>query len=164
MYRGAAVLNVKWRWVVNFTPRPLYPPGNTHRYQLIRTLDGLQSRSGRFLRKETLLFLPGFNPRAVQPVASRDTACTCSGCTVISPLALRPGSAKTQPFGRSLPTTERHFRSLGTQQHSAWTKWSWCLSQFLRLSPDNHQSTIAPCSSVTTLRPGSTLSHPRSWS
>jgi hypothetical protein len=33
-------------WVVNFTPRPLYPRGTSPRYSLYRRLGGPQSRSG----------------------------------------------------------------------------------------------------------------------
>jgi hypothetical protein len=33
--------------VVNFTPRPLYPRGMSHRYSLDRRLGGPQSRSER---------------------------------------------------------------------------------------------------------------------
>jgi hypothetical protein len=49
------------------TPRPLYPPGKT-RYPLYRRLGGPQGRSGR-VRK--ISPPPGFDPRTVQPVASR---------------------------------------------------------------------------------------------
>jgi hypothetical protein len=35
-----------WRWVVSFTPRPLYSQGNILRYPLDRKLGGPQSRSG----------------------------------------------------------------------------------------------------------------------
>jgi hypothetical protein len=41
-------LGTSWRWVVKFTPRPLYPRGKSPRYPLDRRLGGLQSRSGRF--------------------------------------------------------------------------------------------------------------------
>jgi hypothetical protein len=40
-------LGTSWRWVVSFTPRPLYPQGNSPRYPLDRRLDGPQSWSGR---------------------------------------------------------------------------------------------------------------------
>jgi hypothetical protein len=46
-----------------------FPPGKTH-YPLYRRLDGPLSQSGR-LRK--ILLTPVFDPRAVQPVASRYT-------------------------------------------------------------------------------------------
>jgi hypothetical protein len=37
----------RWRWVVSFTPRPLYLQGKTPWYPLYRRLGGPQSRSGR---------------------------------------------------------------------------------------------------------------------
>jgi len=37
-----------WRWVVSFTPRPLYSWGKNRRYPLNRKLGGSQSRSGRY--------------------------------------------------------------------------------------------------------------------
>jgi hypothetical protein len=40
-------LGTSWRWVVNFTPRPLYPQGKSPRYPLDKRLGGPQSRSGR---------------------------------------------------------------------------------------------------------------------
>jgi len=56
-------------WVVDATPRPHYPRGKT-RYPLYRRLGGPQGRSER-VRKISLP--PGFDPRTVQPVASRYT-------------------------------------------------------------------------------------------
>ena len=53
------------RWLVNATPRPLYP-----RYPLYRKLGGPQARSGR-VRK--ISPPPGFDTQTVQPVASRCT-------------------------------------------------------------------------------------------
>jgi hypothetical protein len=55
-------LGARWGWVVNATPRPLYPPGKT-RYPVSRRLDGPQGRSGR-VRK---ISPPpaGFDPRSV---------------------------------------------------------------------------------------------------
>ena len=55
--------------VVNATPLRL-TPGKDARYPLYRRLGGPQGRSGR-LRK--ILLSPGFDPRTVQPVASRST-------------------------------------------------------------------------------------------
>jgi hypothetical protein len=40
-------LGTSWRWVVSFTPRPLYPRGKSPRYQLDRRLGEPQSHSGR---------------------------------------------------------------------------------------------------------------------
>jgi hypothetical protein len=40
-------LSTGWRWVVSFTPPPLYPQGKSPGYPLDRRLGGPQSRSGR---------------------------------------------------------------------------------------------------------------------
>jgi hypothetical protein len=40
-------LGTRWRWVVSFTPRPLYPWGKSPWYPFNCRLGGLQSRSGR---------------------------------------------------------------------------------------------------------------------
>jgi hypothetical protein len=47
----------RWRWVVGFTPRPLYPRGESPGYPLDRKLGGPQNRSGRC--GEKILSLPG---------------------------------------------------------------------------------------------------------
>jgi hypothetical protein len=39
-------LGTSWRWVVSFTPLPLYPQGKSPQYLLDRRLGGPQSRSG----------------------------------------------------------------------------------------------------------------------
>jgi hypothetical protein len=40
-------LGTRWRWVVSFTPRPLYTKGKSPLYPLDRRLCGPQRRSGR---------------------------------------------------------------------------------------------------------------------
>ena len=40
-------LGIKWRWVIDFTPRPLYCRKNTTPCQLLIRMGGSQSRSGR---------------------------------------------------------------------------------------------------------------------
>jgi len=71
--RGIAILfhdhSTRRGWGVNVTPRPLFTPEKT-RYPLYRWLGGPQERSGQ-VRK--ISPLPGFDPRTVQPVASRYT-------------------------------------------------------------------------------------------
>jgi len=73
MSRGIALLfrdhGTRRGWGVSFTPRPLFTHGKT-RYPLYRMLNGTQDRSGQ-VRKISLP--PGFDPRTVQPVASRYT-------------------------------------------------------------------------------------------
>jgi len=53
-------------WVVNATPRALYPPGKT-KCQLYRRLGWPQGRSGREWKTSPP---PGFDPRIVQPAVS----------------------------------------------------------------------------------------------
>ena len=71
--RGIALpfhdLGTRRGWGVSFTPRPLFTPGKT-RYPLYRRLSGPQGRSGH-VRK--ISPPTGFDPRMVQPVASRYT-------------------------------------------------------------------------------------------
>jgi hypothetical protein len=56
-------LGTTWRWVVNFTPRPLYPQGNSPFYPLDRRLGGPQSRSEHDGEKKNCQPLPDSNPR-----------------------------------------------------------------------------------------------------
>ena len=58
-------------WGVSVTPRPHFTPGKT-RYPLYRRLGGLRDQSGQ-VRK--ISPPPGFDPRSVQPIASRYTDC-----------------------------------------------------------------------------------------
>ena len=63
-------LETRWRWLVNFTPLPLYSREEP-RYPLNRKLGRHQSLSGRFWKRENLLHVPGFEPRNIQPAGSR---------------------------------------------------------------------------------------------
>ena len=71
--RGIALLfhdhGTRRGWGVSVTPRPLFTPGKT-RYPLYRRLGGPQGRTGQ-VRK--ISPPSGFDPRTVQPVASRYT-------------------------------------------------------------------------------------------
>jgi hypothetical protein len=62
-------LSTSWVWVVNGTPRPLYPR-EWAGYPLYRRLCGPQGRSGRV---RNISPPPAFDPRTVQPVASHYT-------------------------------------------------------------------------------------------
>jgi hypothetical protein len=55
-------LSTRWRWVVSFTPRPLYPQGKSPWYPLDRRLGGLQSRSGRSGEEKNSQPMPGIEP------------------------------------------------------------------------------------------------------
>ena len=71
--RGVALLfydhGTRTEWRVNVTSRPLFTLGKT-RYPLYRRLGGPQGRSGQV---RNISPPPGFDPRTVQPVASRYT-------------------------------------------------------------------------------------------
>jgi hypothetical protein len=54
-------LGTRWRWVVSFMPRPLYPRRKSSGYPMDRRLGGPQSRSGR-CREEKHFALPGIEP------------------------------------------------------------------------------------------------------
>jgi hypothetical protein len=49
MYRPTfSWLGTSWKWVISFTPRPLYTQGRSPRYPLDRRLGGPQSQSGQY--------------------------------------------------------------------------------------------------------------------
>jgi hypothetical protein len=56
-------LGTRWRWVVSFTPRPLYPQGKSPWYQLDRMLSGLHSWSGHGVKEKNSLPPPEIEPR-----------------------------------------------------------------------------------------------------
>jgi hypothetical protein len=56
-------LGIKWRWVVSFTPRPLYPLGKNPRYTSQRRLGETENRYRRCGVEENFLLLPGIEPR-----------------------------------------------------------------------------------------------------
>jgi hypothetical protein len=62
-----------WRWVVSFTPRPIYSQGKSPCNPLNRRLGGPQSRSGRGDEEKNSQPLRESNPRTpiIQPVAQR---------------------------------------------------------------------------------------------
>jgi hypothetical protein len=55
-------LGTGWRWVVSFTPRPLYLQGKRPWYPLDRRLGGPQSRSGRDGEEKNSQPPPGIEP------------------------------------------------------------------------------------------------------
>jgi hypothetical protein len=62
-------LGTRLRWVVTFTPRPLYPQGKSPWYPSDRMRGGPQIRSGRGGEEKNSQPLPGPEPPIVQPVA-----------------------------------------------------------------------------------------------
>jgi hypothetical protein len=67
-------LGSRWRWVVSFTPRPLYPQGKRPWYPLDRRMGGPQNWSGRGGEEKNSSPLPGLEPPIIQPIAQRCTA------------------------------------------------------------------------------------------
>jgi hypothetical protein len=62
-------LGTRLKWVVIFTPRPLYSQRKSPRYPLDRRLGGPQSRSGRGGEDKNSQPLPGLEPPIIQPIA-----------------------------------------------------------------------------------------------
>jgi hypothetical protein len=69
-------LDSRWKWVVSFTPRPLYPEGKSLCHPLDNREGGPQSRSERGGEEESFQPLPGLEPPIIQPVAQRYTTKT----------------------------------------------------------------------------------------
>jgi hypothetical protein len=67
-------LGTRWSWVVSFTPRPLYPQGESPWYPLDRRLAEPPSRSGRCGEEKNPQPLLGLESPIIQPVARRYTA------------------------------------------------------------------------------------------
>ena len=65
-------LDTRWREVINFTTRPLYPR-ETPLVPTQHEAGGLQNGSGRLGEEKNLLPLPGFEPQKAQPLSSRNT-------------------------------------------------------------------------------------------
>jgi hypothetical protein len=63
-------LEARWRWVASFTPRPLYPQGNSPPFPLDRRLGGPQSRSGRGGQEKS-----SHSPPGIEPLNSDRPAC-----------------------------------------------------------------------------------------
>jgi len=57
-------LGTRCRWVVSFTPRPLYRRCTNSRYPLDKRLGGTQSRYARGGEEKKSLPLPGIEPRS----------------------------------------------------------------------------------------------------
>jgi hypothetical protein len=77
-------LGIRWRCVVSFTPRSLYPQGKSPWYPLDRRLGGPQSRSGDCDEEKIPSSRRESNPRTplIQPVVQRNTgwAITALSC------------------------------------------------------------------------------------
>jgi hypothetical protein len=78
---SSPILNhsARWRWVVSFTPWPLYSPGKSPRYPLDRRLGGPCSWSGLYGEENNLAPTRIWTP-AIQPIAI-PTPWKCHTCT-----------------------------------------------------------------------------------
>ena len=101
--RGIALLflnhGTRRGWGVSVTPRRLFPPVKT-RYPLYRSLSGPQGRSEQ-VRK--ISPPPGFDPRTVEPVASRYTVCAIRPnssyiCTIVNTKCSETRTSKFWPL------------------------------------------------------------------
>jgi hypothetical protein len=94
-------LGTRWRWVVSFTPRPLYPQGKSPRYPLDRRRGGPQSRSGCGGEEKIPSPRRESNPRTpiVQPVAQRYTDWGGGGETKFLPCSCRRLNPDCPPRG-----------------------------------------------------------------
>jgi hypothetical protein len=106
-------LSVRWRWLVSFTPQPLYPRGNSPRYSLDRNLGEPQSRSGlSFPYQESN---PGSS--VIKPVALSlyRLSCSCSSVAgrALNRLLIDTAAVTTEPVLRSWPRFLR--------------RWPYCL-------------------------------------
>jgi hypothetical protein len=66
-------LGIRWRWVISFTPRPLYPQGKNPWCPLDRRLGGPLRRYGRGGEEKNRQLLPGLESPIIKPVAQRYT-------------------------------------------------------------------------------------------
>jgi hypothetical protein len=64
-------LGSSWRWVVSFTPLPLYPQGKNTRSSLNKRIAGLQSRCGRRGENSWPYRESNSDPSVVQPIVNR---------------------------------------------------------------------------------------------
>jgi len=76
-YRGVDIylhlfsdLGTRWKWVVSFTPRPLYRQGKSLCYPFDGRLGVPQNLSGCGGEEKISLPLPGFDPPLLQPIAA----------------------------------------------------------------------------------------------
>jgi hypothetical protein len=114
-FRSLFDLGTRWRWVVSFTHRPLYPQGKSRWYPFDRRLGGLQSPSGRGGEEKNSQPRRESNPRTpiVQPVAQQMVKIQWVKLSLIKHHVMKtPGES-----GVIVP----HFLKLGT-------RWRWVVS------------------------------------
>jgi hypothetical protein len=103
----------RWRCVVSFTPRPLYPQGKSPWYPLDRRMGGPQSRSGCNGEEKNFQPLPGLEPPIIEPVVQRWT-------TEFSRLLISQNQSYFPTDGRSVGRSVSQSVS-----HSVRPCWHW---------------------------------------
>jgi hypothetical protein len=88
-------LVIRWRWVVSFIHRPLYPRGKKRRYPLHRRLCGPRSLSGHVGKEKSLS--PGRESNPGRPVCSLAEALTAGYIMILFTTASRTALGPTQP-------------------------------------------------------------------
>jgi hypothetical protein len=107
-------LGTRWRWVVSFTPRPLYPQGKSLWYPLNRSLGGPQSRSGRGGEEKNSQTLPGLEPPIIQVVAK----------WYITELSRLLSTWRTLPFNYISNKGIKGIKKLRTERNKFQTLWN----------------------------------------
>jgi hypothetical protein len=79
-------LATRWKWVVCFTPRSLYPRGKSPWFTLDRSLGGPRDHSGRYGVEKNSQPLPGLKAPIIQDVAQRFT--TELYCNIVTNLMI----------------------------------------------------------------------------
>jgi hypothetical protein len=133
-------LGTRWRWIVSFTPRPLYPQGRSSWCPFDRRLGGPQRRSGRGSEKKNSQPLPGLKPQCCKTELSwLLTKCTVSFAVLFSrvatipwtylPIASNTGIIQTQELKDHVAAKEEDI----TERYNDVT-WTLCRSntQFVR--------------------------------
>jgi hypothetical protein len=72
---GPRFVDTSWRWVVSFTPRPLYHKGKGPRYPLVGSWVAPRASLDAAEKIPDSIRTPDSDPSVVQPIASRYTNC-----------------------------------------------------------------------------------------
>jgi hypothetical protein len=116
-------LSTRSRWVLSFTPQPLYRWGKSHRYTLDRRLVGPQSRS-RCCGEDKFLSLARNRIPAAQPVVRRYTNWAIPAPDMYVKNSLSNTELQSQLHGSQSHETKKIYShdSRGTQNQE-WKCW-----------------------------------------
>jgi hypothetical protein len=89
-------LGTRWRWVVSFTPRPLYPQGKNPLYPLDKTLGEPKNSSGHGGEEKSSQPLPEIEPwNPNHPASSLVAILTDRPCHKLSPVEISINDLRT---------------------------------------------------------------------